>query len=227
MAEEWFVLSVMIVAYSLWRLYRREPWAAKTLDSGGIRLRNLLTGARSYVPFSVVASIDVVDGNGIVLRDRRQAVLAKIFRSTPEECGRVMNQLPQFSGRPLGTCAALSRGGLELESWLDRLRRLAIQRGPYRETKLEPDQALAVVKDARAPVAERAAALYFLACTGRRPSEVLAISSQDSPPLLAVVASLAPGGEELVPLAEDLVRYLPPADQASFDRARESNPRTP
>lgn len=213
---------VGLVAYGVYEFLRRTPWVLRSFDRGGLRLRNLLTGRRRYVPFSTIAALDVEGGKVLVLRDRRRAVLARVFHGSPEACGKTLVDLPRLAARPLGACSVLARGGVDLEAWLERVRGLATRRGPFRGTALEPEQAIAVARDEQAPLGERAAALYFLCCAGQPSSELLAGLDQSSPPLLVVVAALAPGGEALVPLAEDLVRYLPPEDQAAFHRARDA-----
>lgn len=220
--------SVLVLAtlagFAVVEFLRREPWIVRSFDRGGLRVRNLLTGARRYLPFSAIASIDVERGNAVVLKDRRGGVMMRVFHRSPAACGKTLSELPRLAGRPLGACAALARGGLDLDAWLLRVRTLATQRGPYRGTDLEPEQVLEVARAEQAPLGERAAALYFLSCLGQRPTEFFSSLDEESPPLMVVVAALAPGGEELLPLAEDLVRYLPLADRAAFDRARSVEP---
>lgn len=216
----WFWLAVA-AGTGVSEIARRQPWISRKFDRGGLRVRHWITGRRSYVPFTRIASVDVERANTLALKDQRGQVLARVCYFSPDACFAAFAELPRLAGRPLGACSALARGGLDFEGWLRRIRSLATQRGPYRGTDIEPQQALAVASYELAPLTERAAALYYLCCAGQPPKSLLAKLDGDSPPLMVVVAALAPGGEALAALAEDLVRYLPPEDQAAFWKARE------
>ncbi|MBI3205081.1 MAG: hypothetical protein HYZ29_26320 [Myxococcales bacterium] len=202
---------------------RRKPWTSRRFDRGGLRVHNWVTGRRSYVPFTRIASVDVELGNTLALKDVQGKVLARVCYFTPDDCFAAFANLPRLAGRPLSTCSAFARGGLDFDGWLRRIRSLATQRGPYRGTDIEPPQALAVARYELAPLTERAAAIYYLCCAGQAPRDLLPRLDRESPPLLVVVAALAPGGEALLPLAKDLVRYLPQEDQAAFQRAAQAS----
>jgi hypothetical protein len=215
-----FVVASLIVAFWVVEQLRRKPWLRRSFDRGGLRLEHRLTGAREYVPFARVGSLDVDGGREIVLRDRRDRVLARVFYRSPEACAAALTELPPVGGWPGSASVALTRGERDLQSWLHGIRALAAQRAPYRGTDVDPERALGILGDERALIADRAAALYYLGSCSQRPAELFAGLDAASPPLLVVVAALAPGGEALAPLAQDLVRYLPAADQAAFHRAR-------
>ncbi len=221
LVQEGMVLLALVAAAGVRELVRRRIWTQRSFDRGGLRIRRWLTGARAYLPFSSIATVDVERGNALVLRDRHGSVRERVWFFSPEACGRALAALPRFTGRPQGVCAALARGGLDLEGWLGRVRALTTERGPYRGSDVDAQEAHAVACNEAAPITERAAALHFLCCAGQQPVELLASLDRQSPPLMVVVAALAPGCEALVPLAQDLVRYLPDEDQAAFRRARE------
>lgn len=173
-----------------------------TIDDGGVRATQI--GKASYIPFTDItdARVDFRPFGVALLRlVTRGATIT--LRVVHEEALFVHAAIsPHIGVKPSVPAVAgvLARNGRPFDVWLADIRSGA--GSGYRAAPIDSSALVAVLDDTNAAADVRAAAAYALLHDGREEDLVAVVRAfvrHALPPLVVVVASLAPGGAALVP----------------------------
>jgi hypothetical protein len=204
------------------------PESRVTIDDGGVRAAPIYEKEKrgQWIPFTTIVDSRVDFGLFGVALLRLVTRDGTITLRVPHDDALFVHAtlLPHVGATPSAVSAALARNGRPVDEWLADVRSRAQSDG-YREAAMSTASLVATLEDGCAPAEARAAAAHALLYGGREDdvyAVVRAFATHALPPIVVVVAALAPGGAALVPdvMWDEALAYLTPAEVEEAERAQ-------